>query len=70
MSDTPHGFEIIRDEQRRRGWYLSWRCKRSPCDSSGNSTTPDRDTALKLFDLIAEAHRSVTDDGIKEEIDV
>lgn len=64
-----HAFELVRDEQRRLGWYLSWRCSRRKCDARGNCTTGTRDNALKLFSLLSEAHAKVTEDGIKEEID-
>lgn len=67
-STVPHGFEIVRDEQRKRGWYLSWRCRRKTCDSSGNATTPTREAGINLFEIVAEGHRQQVEDGIHEEV--
>lgn len=52
-----HTLTLIRDEQRKRGWYLSWRCTAKGCQARGNSTTPDRETGISLFGLAAEGHR-------------
>ncbi|WP_433460604.1 hypothetical protein [Micromonospora sp. CA-248212] len=52
-----HDMEIVRDEQRKRGWYLSWHCTVKGCHAAGNTTTPSRESAQKLFRLVAEGHR-------------
>ncbi|MET8278384.1 hypothetical protein [Micromonospora sp. NPDC005174] len=52
-----HAMEIVRDEQRKRGWYLSWHCTARGCPASGNTTTPSRESAQRLFGLVAEGHR-------------
>jgi hypothetical protein len=54
---TEHGLTLVRDEQRKRGWYLSWRCTGKGCDARGNATTPRREKALELFALLDAGHR-------------
>lgn len=51
-----HELELVRDEARRRGWHLAWRCT-ADCDTRGNMSVPARATALALYSLLADAHR-------------
>lgn len=57
MTAAAHTLAIIRDEQRRRGWYVSWSCQTKGCEARGNVTTPRREKAMKVFALVAEGHR-------------
>jgi hypothetical protein len=58
-----HRFVLAVDEQRRRGWYLAWKCERSDCDAAGNLTVPTRAKAIELFTLLAEVHPKLVEDG-------
>lgn len=54
MSD--HAMAIVRDEQRKRGWHLAWRCTTKGCDARGDSTSPTREVGMLLFGIVAAGH--------------
>jgi hypothetical protein len=57
-----HSFEIVSEKQRKRGWYLRWRCRRLDCDSRGDMTVDDQDAAHRLFSLLTEGHARLAAD--------
>lgn len=56
-----HAFTLTADEQRKRGWYLAWRCVRRNCDARGSMTVPTREKALELLTVVADGHRNLTE---------
>lgn len=52
-----HELIVMKEGQRKRGWYLSWRCMRKGCDTRGNLTLSPKSKAWELFELLADAHR-------------
>lgn len=61
-AEPGHQLTLTVDEQRKRGWYLAWKCERRDCDAAGNLTVPTRDKAIELFRVVADAHPKLVEE--------